>query len=302
MKPTLLDFNDWLKEKAEAHDLMNNTAFKARTEDTNNSVTRSKVASKAFASNTQHKSNLKPQQRSPLTSISSCIVCKSSHRLWECRVFKEKTPTQRAKVVADAKLCFSCLREKHMFRQCPSPRKCGKDGCNSSHNTLLHGAESVFPAKPSTNNNIDTSKSNAGTSRPSTGQQQPSKTTTLSSVTDVKGLLQVTELKLTNSSGTSTTALALCDTACSNSWVSDSLAARLGLQGTALKLIVKGINTEELIDTKVVQLTVTTHKDQDFEPFTVRPYVRETLNVGSDIIDVKSMQETYPHPAVLDPV
>ena len=188
-----------------------------------------------------------------------------------------------------------------MFGQCPSPRKCRKDGCNSSHNALLHGAERVFSGKPSTNNNINTSKSNTGTSRPSTGQQQPSKTTTLSSVTDVKDLLQVTELKLTNSSGTSITALVLGDTACSNSWVSDSLAARLGLQGTALKLTVKGINTE-LFDTKVVQLTVTPHKDQDFEAFTVRPHVRETINVGSDIIDVKSMQETYPHLAVLDPV
>ena len=73
--------------------------------------------------------------------------------------------------------------------------------------------------------------------------------------------------------------------------MSDSLAARLGLQGTALKLTIKGINTEELIDTKVVQLTVTSHEDQDFDAFTVRPYVRELLNVGSDIIDVKSMQE-----------
>ena len=50
------------------------------------------------------------------------------------------------------------------------------------------------------------------------------------------------------------------------------------------------------------QLTVTPHKDQDFEAFTVCPYARETLNVGSDIIDVKSMQEIYPHLAVLDPV
>ena len=143
---------------------------------------------------------------------------------------------------------------------------------------------------------------NTGTSRPSTGQQQPGKTTYLSSVTDVKGVLQVTELKLTNSSGTSTTALVLCDTTCSNSWVSDSLAAGLGLQGTALKLTVKGIKTEELIDTKVVQLAVTPHKDHDFEAFTVRPYVRETLNVGSVIIEVKSMQEIYPHLAVLYPV
>ena len=291
VKPTLLDFNAWLNMKAKTHDLMKNTATKMRTEDTNNSVKRAKVASKAFAANTQHKSNLKQQQSSPSTLISSCIVCKGSHRLWECCVFKEKTPTQRAKFVAEAKLYFICLRDKHKFRQCKSPRKCRKDGCNRSHNILLHGAERVFPAKSSTNNNINTWNSNAGTNRPSTGQQQPSKNTTLSSVTDVKGLLQVTELKPTNSSGTSTTALILCDTACSNSLVSDSLAARFGLQDTALKLTVKGINKEEIIDAKVVQLTMTPHKDQEFEAFTVRPYVRETLIVGSDIIDVKSRKE-----------
>ena len=121
VKPTLLDFNDWLKEKAEVHDLMKNTATKAKTEDTNKSVTGTKVASKAFAANTQHKSNLKPQQSSPSTSIFSCIVCKGGHRLWECRVFKEKTPSQRANAVVEAKLCFSCLRGKNMFRQCKSP-------------------------------------------------------------------------------------------------------------------------------------------------------------------------------------
>ena len=111
-------------------------------------------------------------------------------------------------------------------------------------------------------------------------------------MTDFKVLLQVTELNFSNSSGTNSTALVLCDTACSNSWMSDSLAAPLGLQCTALKLTVKCINTEELIDTKVVQLTVTPHKDRDFEAFTVRPYVRETISVGSDIIDDKFMQET----------
>ena len=38
VKPTLLDFNDWLKEKAEAHDLMKQSATKARPEDNSTSV------------------------------------------------------------------------------------------------------------------------------------------------------------------------------------------------------------------------------------------------------------------------
>ena len=124
----------------------------------------------------------------------------------------------------------------------------------------------------------------------------------MSSVTDVKGLLQVIELQLFSSSGLDTKALVLCDTACSNSWVAGSLADRVGLHGKALKLTVKGINTEEVVDTRVVEVTVKPREHQDFEPFTINPFDKENLNVGSDIINVQALQETCPHLAVLDPV
>ena len=91
----------------------------------------------------------------------------------------------------------------------------------------------------------------------------------------------------------------LRDTACSNSWVSDSLSARLSLQGTTLKSTVKGVKREELIDTKVVQLTVIPHKKSRLRGFH-RTYLYDgNINVCSDIIDVKFMQETYPNLAVL---
>ena len=76
-------------------------------------------------------------------------------------------------------------------------------------------------------------------------------------MSNVKGLIQVTELKLTSSSGKDTTALALCDTASSIFWVSNDLANSLGLHGTTAKPTVKGINTEEVVDTKLVELNVT---------------------------------------------
>ena len=41
---------------------------------------------------------------------------------------------------------------------------------------------------------------------------------------------------------------------------------------------------------------------QNFEPFIINPFVKESLNVGSDKINVQALQETYPHLAVLDPV
>ena len=107
-------------------------------------------------------------------------------------------------------------------------------------------------------------------------------------------------MPLTYFSGTKTTALVLCDTACSNYWASNGHAVRLSLQGTALKLTVKGINKEELTDKKAVQLTVTPHKNQDIGALTVFLFVRKTLNVVSDMIDVNSMQETYSHLVVID--
>ena len=137
---------------------------------------------------------------SSTNAFSRCIVCKGNHRQSECRVFKEQTPTQRAKLVAENILCFSCLRDKHAFRLCPQSRKCQAEGCNSSHNTLLHGADRIFPAKQSTNPNTIHSSGNTGQSKPTTSQQQSSKTTTMTSVNDFKGLLQLTALQLVNSS------------------------------------------------------------------------------------------------------
>ena len=51
--------------------------------------------------------------------------------------------------------------------------------------------------------------------------------------------------------------------------MSNDLANGPGLHGTALKLTVKGKNTEEIVDTKLVELTVTPRDNQPFEPFKV---------------------------------
>ena len=122
-----------VEKKAEAQNMI-----KQRSEDNIKSETMTKAASRTFAANKQLKCTDKPAATAKISSSTSCILCKENNRIWERRIFKEKSPTQRAKIVAEAKLCFSCLSGKHMFRLCPYPRKCRKDGCNSSCNTLLH--------------------------------------------------------------------------------------------------------------------------------------------------------------------
>ena len=122
------------------------------------------------------------------------------------------------------------------------------------------------------------------------------------SVTDVKGLFQVTLSQLFSSSGLDTKVLVLCHIACSNSRVAGSLADRLDLHGRAPKLTVKGVNTEAVVDTRTVELTVKPREYQDFEQFTCKLFVKENLNVSADIINVRALQETYPHLSVTDPV
>ena len=224
-RPTLLDFNEWLKDKAEAHERMKASATKPKNGESAPSVTRTKTGAKVFASAASSASSngtgTKPNRVQP-----NCIVCKDNHPLWHCRVFLDKTPTDRGKIVAENKLCFSCLKGNHSFRQCPQPRKCNKDGCNSSHNTLIHGAERVFQPrttpKPSTNQAT-------GSRSPKTTVNKAGESSGVCSVSDVKGLLQITEVEV-HTSTTSVKVLALCDSACSHSWISEDLATKLNVK------------------------------------------------------------------------
>ena len=104
---------------------------KPKTEDSNlpANFPRTKTGTKVFASIS---SSQTPSMGDKDNRPTSCIASKEKHPLCRCPVFREKTPTQRAKLVADNNLCFSCLNGQHFFRKCPKPRKCLKQGCSST--------------------------------------------------------------------------------------------------------------------------------------------------------------------------
>ena len=89
--PTLIHFNDWLKEKAEAHERMKAASSKPRSEEVSVTiVTKTKTGTKVFAATTSN-------QGYAVTKVKSekqCIACKDSHPLWRCTVFRRKTWTE----------------------------------------------------------------------------------------------------------------------------------------------------------------------------------------------------------------
>ena len=120
-RPTLVDFNDWLKDKAEAHERMKTASGKTKkNENTQSSLKKPRRHSKCS-----------PQQLRPLTKKTNpkaksgkeptCATCKEKHPLWRCSVFRKKTPTESAKLVADNNFASraSTIRS-HSFRQSPA--------------------------------------------------------------------------------------------------------------------------------------------------------------------------------------
>ena len=89
-RPSLLDFNKWLKEKAEGHERLRILNSKSKNEEPVKPKT-----TKVFAASSQVTSKAQDKSKFP-----PCVLCKGSHMLWNCAVFKEKNAFQRAKYVA----------------------------------------------------------------------------------------------------------------------------------------------------------------------------------------------------------
>ena len=178
---------------------------------------------------------------------------KGSHALLNCAVFKEKNATQRAKYVAEQKLCFACLNGNQSFRQCSEAKKCPNPECDSTHNVLLHGAEKkIFPRRE--NSNVPTK---AGSNK----CKENTKTSTHAAVGDVhdiessKELLPITTLGV-SSDVASLLTLVVCDSASTHLWVSSSLVNRLGLLGEPVNLSTSGFSSTTVVEIQRVKFKV----------------------------------------------
>ena len=72
-------------------------------------------------------------------------------------------------------------------------------------------------------------------------------------------------------------------------WISENPAGNLKVQGTSLKLTVHGIDSHHTLETKTVELKMTpVHSSGSCLAFVAKPYLMKDLNIGAEVIDVKS--------------
>ncbi|XP_037814584.1 uncharacterized protein LOC119605504 [Lucilia sericata] len=92
--------------------------------------------------------SIKYQRQSKIANVAtanqSCPICNDDHFLYNCSQFKALDVDKRKEVIFKNKLCFNCLKGKHISRECKSgPCKV----CGLKHNTLLHMGDNVLVAE-----------------------------------------------------------------------------------------------------------------------------------------------------------
>ena len=87
---TLLDFKDWLKDKAEAHERMKMSSAKPKADESAPTVTRTKTGAKVFAAASSSAPSTGTATKKNRVQIDS-IACKENHPLRRCRKFLSKT-------------------------------------------------------------------------------------------------------------------------------------------------------------------------------------------------------------------
>ena len=113
-KPNLIQFSIWLQDLAEAFDMLPRT--KKMT---------------AHSTWSTH-------------STQTRCLCDGDHTFENCHKINSMTTDERAELVKQKKLCFTCLRMGHVSRKCSSSKLCGVQGCPGKHHELLHNAKHVF--------------------------------------------------------------------------------------------------------------------------------------------------------------
>ncbi|XP_022833705.1 uncharacterized protein LOC111361543 isoform X1 [Spodoptera litura] len=139
-------------------------------------------------------------------SSSNCPMCKQSHVLFKCDIFRKLTSDVRNQKAKEYKVCLNCLNPGHSENKCKLWARCKY--CKAKHNTLLHVDKDSEP--PISNQITDNVTLTA----------KAIQNTTSSTV-----LLSTARVKVRDSSGRSHAARVLLDNGSTANFITEELCA-----------------------------------------------------------------------------
>ena len=203
-----------------------------------------------------------------------CPIEGSNHRVWNCDKFKNMKIDERYNVVKEKKLCFCCLANNHAAKDCPRKSNCGVDGCEKTHNKLLHYKKRSENLKPINKTEV---------------------TNLTSNVESIRGLMQIARVRIFGDEEQFEDTLAVCDTGSTQTWVDEDLLEKLELRGEPVSLNVTGIHGTPITTCRAVQATIGPANCMQDKGKLLTIHSQKNLEIGTSVYNVQEMKEKYPY-------
>ncbi|XP_030763068.1 uncharacterized protein LOC115887734 [Sitophilus oryzae] len=223
--PTLIDFKNFLKQKADLLETLNLMSDKP--------VKSSRSTHLAYKTDQQVSNN--ESQAKPVSQKNiQCVFCKSSsHFIHNCTKFLELCVNDRIEKVRSLKLCTNCLRGNHFSKNCFAGN-CRK--CRGRHNTLLH-----LVTKSGERTRGD-EQNGAGDSRTTDQTKVFNCASNRQNSCESTILLSTALIQVLSRSGEWQECRVLLDSASQSNFVTKECCDRLGLETSRANISVVGIN------------------------------------------------------------
>ena len=248
--------------------------------------------------NTEADRNIDTSQYMPSAApiSDSCCFCNFSHALEDCRSLRSHPYQERIQFLASKSLCFGCLSDKHVAKDCPQRKSCKFTNCLKKHPTVLHtqpcekpnsktstgSADNIAGSATQVRNGMvstdDTSCNVIGAGRPKTGMA-----------------IMPVKIKRKGSDAAIIT-YAFLDSGSSSRFCTESLMKQLGIDGLKTRISLMTLEKKgSLVDSYLVRDLVIS--DLDENNFIALPvlYTRTEIPVTKDDIPTQEDVDLWPH-------
>ena len=231
--------------------------------------------------------------------------------MWSCTKFKDGTVRQRWTLAKERKLCYRCLSERHLGKDCPRTRVCGQEGCKSNHHQLLHESGTRDQKKVNQEGEDKISQSPPSRSRQSVPDLKAENSSALEQPTGAEKKTYIATLALSKSSkevvsfctvpvwlkanGQKIRVNAVLDDASSASYISEEVAGVLGLSAPFEPVTVQVLNENiETFDTMPVDLILENSDGNVQVPFQAFTCPRQ-ITGSYKVVDWRRYQKRWSH-------
>ena len=229
------------------------------------------------------------QRDSQKRSEPPCVLCSQPHRLWHCALFRSKTPRERLNIVDSNSLCRNCFLP-HATASCSKRTTCFVKSCNARHSMWIH--------IDGLNSENSDSSDQTSESKESAAKNEPDPNLTNACTAGRTAVHMPICRVLVNGKHS---ALAMLDSASSNTFCTKALSTKLGLKGSQVRFTLDTLNGTQSEDTEMVSMSVSSLDGDELQMSGV--YLVDNIPVRSSKINLDKYDHLRDIPfTVLDSV